>query len=461
MVGSISRTRMFAAFCVVAAVAAMLTVLPATKASAGVSSTGKVVKVLDGDTVRVKYPSGKLQDIRFLGVDTPEKAGCGYTRAGDFVRSLILNKTVTLKADFNTGVDSLGRIHRRILFTKRDGTVVDVTAEVLRRGLGLWSPDPRQPTAELKYHKLSESAAQNGYGMFTWDRCGASPAARALPKTIQFDVQWKDDANGGEHARITNNSPVSIDFDNWGIRAGGIRSYKVPSGRAVNPGETLRVYAGEGRNSADGLKRFLQRDGMGRLWADLDIYNPAADGEGGYLLDPQGDVRAYQIYGCLRCGEQGAASALSFPDQLQQTAAPDKDEENLDKEFVVLKNTSDAPVFVGRLLFDIGPFTLELPPGLSLAKDESIKVVSGERFRNAGAEGPIADTDAAGNKQLVYYLNSRKKTDPGAYFQLYYTDDVAIVRTYHGVKVACYKAPSENAADPTTLGKCPPSPTTY
>ncbi len=33
---------------------------------------GRVVKVLDGDTIRVALKSGKIETVRFLGIDAPE-----------------------------------------------------------------------------------------------------------------------------------------------------------------------------------------------------------------------------------------------------------------------------------------------------------------------------------------------------------------------------------------------------
>ncbi len=72
-----ARRTIYAALLLFAVLATLLTA-PAQPAHAGTARTAKVIHVLDGDTVRVRFKSdGKVADVRFLGVDTPEKTGCG------------------------------------------------------------------------------------------------------------------------------------------------------------------------------------------------------------------------------------------------------------------------------------------------------------------------------------------------------------------------------------------------
>lgn len=60
-----------------------------------------VFNVVDGDTVDVTVDLGfkvyTRQRIRLARIDTPERGQPGFDEAGDFLRELILGKTVTLK----------------------------------------------------------------------------------------------------------------------------------------------------------------------------------------------------------------------------------------------------------------------------------------------------------------------------------------------------------------------------
>ncbi|MEE9123583.1 MAG: hypothetical protein V3U14_03690 [candidate division NC10 bacterium] len=55
-----------------ATIAALLTLLPAPVASQGDSATLQVVRVIDGDTIRVCCVFGDQVTVRYIGVDTPE-----------------------------------------------------------------------------------------------------------------------------------------------------------------------------------------------------------------------------------------------------------------------------------------------------------------------------------------------------------------------------------------------------
>ena len=57
--------------------------------------TGKVMGILDGDTIRV-LRGGKAVKVRLHGVDTPEKAQAFGTQARQFTGDLVFQQTVTV-----------------------------------------------------------------------------------------------------------------------------------------------------------------------------------------------------------------------------------------------------------------------------------------------------------------------------------------------------------------------------
>ena len=54
--------------------------------------SGTVVHVVDGDTIDVSLASGRRERVRLIGVDTPERGQCFFTRATDVTARLAANR---------------------------------------------------------------------------------------------------------------------------------------------------------------------------------------------------------------------------------------------------------------------------------------------------------------------------------------------------------------------------------
>jgi endonuclease YncB( thermonuclease family) len=104
----------------------MLSVHHATRVFAG-DFTGKVVGVIDGDSIRVMH-NGKAEQIRLNGIDCSEKRQAFGRRAKQATSSMLFGKAVTIKpktqdrygrtaaeVDFRTVSASTGH------WSKRDG----------------------------------------------------------------------------------------------------------------------------------------------------------------------------------------------------------------------------------------------------------------------------------------------------------------------------------------------------
>lgn len=66
--------------------------------SSGSGETGRVVRVIDGDTIDVDV-NGETIRVRYVGVNTPERDEPCYQEATDANRRLVENKTVRLERD--------------------------------------------------------------------------------------------------------------------------------------------------------------------------------------------------------------------------------------------------------------------------------------------------------------------------------------------------------------------------
>lgn len=98
--------------------------------------TGKVTRVIDGDTLDVQYSDGTTRRIRLLGIDTPEvastvtRAECFGKNASDHTRQLLLGRTVGLAAD--PSQDDVDRYNRQLRYVWLNNRLVNY--EMVREG---------------------------------------------------------------------------------------------------------------------------------------------------------------------------------------------------------------------------------------------------------------------------------------------------------------------------------------
>ncbi len=88
--------------------------------------TGNVVRVVDGDTLRVRLRGGAQVSVRMLGIDTPERGRCGANDATANLRRLSpVGSTVHLVSDRTQAAkDRYGRLLR---YVQRQGGYGDLS----------------------------------------------------------------------------------------------------------------------------------------------------------------------------------------------------------------------------------------------------------------------------------------------------------------------------------------------
>jgi endonuclease YncB( thermonuclease family) len=92
--------------------------------------SGKVVGVLDGDSIRVMH-NGKAEQVRLQGIDCPEKKQAFGTTAKQFTSEMVFGKGVTVK---ETGRDRYGRTLGDVVLP--DGR--NLNHEILKAGYAWW-----------------------------------------------------------------------------------------------------------------------------------------------------------------------------------------------------------------------------------------------------------------------------------------------------------------------------------
>ena len=128
-----------------------------------------VSRVVDGDTIEVTMPNGRTEDVRYIGVDTPETVdpnepvGCFGKRASNFNESLVEGRTVRLVFDQERR-DYYGRLLAYVYVGGRF-----VNASLLRRGFAraiYYSPNGAH---RYEFEEIARRAGRRGRGL--WGAC--------------------------------------------------------------------------------------------------------------------------------------------------------------------------------------------------------------------------------------------------------------------------------------------------
>jgi micrococcal nuclease len=119
--------------------------------------TGQVTRVIDGDTIEVRI-NGQIYDVRYVGVNTPERDEPCFREATNFNARLVEGQTVRLVRD-ESNTDRYDRLLRYIYV---DDTLVN--RELVEEGYAeavLYEPDDEY---YREFRQLEIQAANQGLG---------------------------------------------------------------------------------------------------------------------------------------------------------------------------------------------------------------------------------------------------------------------------------------------------------
>ncbi len=268
---------------------------------------GVVTRVYDGDTVLVHLTTGKNRKIRLLSLQAMEQYSypadntgitgeCHAAEATALLRDLILDKEVRLES-FKVSTASRGREYRYISVYK-DGAWRDVGAYLIAEGLALPMLHPIEYSYNWYYMAFSQWAAQRQVGLFQTDYCGAGPSKNAvLDVAVVWDAPGNDGTNGnGEYMSITNNGTKSVNLAGWWVRDSGLQGpeghhFTFPKGTILSPDETIRIHPDKGKAT----NRDFYMGDHGPIFENV-MTGKIFMGDGAYLFDPDGDLRAWKQY---------------------------------------------------------------------------------------------------------------------------------------------------------------------
>src|SRR5438034_1570900 len=130
---------------------------------------GRVVRVVDGDTIKVRLDGGRTERVRYIGIDTPESVKpdtpvqCFAKKASHFNDSLVSGRDVTLKTD----AEERDRYGRLLAYVYADGRFVN--RELVARGYARTLTIPPNVAHEDEFARLARRAREAGLGL--WRAC--------------------------------------------------------------------------------------------------------------------------------------------------------------------------------------------------------------------------------------------------------------------------------------------------
>jgi micrococcal nuclease len=137
--------------------------------------TGKVTRVIDGDTIEVQLEDGAIQRVRYIGIDTPGRDEPFFYEAGAANRELVADKTVLLVKDVSE-LDQYERLLRYVLVED-----IFVNYELARQGLAdvvTYPPDVACTDIFLQAVQSAREAQAGIWGPVPEPPQGISPPVR-------------------------------------------------------------------------------------------------------------------------------------------------------------------------------------------------------------------------------------------------------------------------------------------
>ena len=192
------------------------------------AETTVVAEALDGDTVLLKNG----QQVRYLGVNTPERHQSFHQKALELNRVLTVGKTVRLEFD-REREDRYGRLLAYVYVGQEM-----VNARLLREGLAHVYMIPPNLMRAHEFLRLQEEAKAKGLGLWA--------NFKGPLKITTLEPGLKEE----EYVRIANVTARALNLKDYKLSDRAGRTYIFPS-VVLPPGYALTLFSGLGRDARD------------------------------------------------------------------------------------------------------------------------------------------------------------------------------------------------------------------
>jgi len=285
---------------------------------------GKVSFVADGDTFDFDVDgdgSRRLSRIRVTGINAMEhsvysrdpkrrRGACHALAATARLEQLIRASRWRVRLAAQHASSRTGKRLRRQVSVKIGGRWTDAGAILMAEGHTLWLPNGKEWAWNRQYAALAQQAASQRLRLYNPAACRVGPQ-QDVP--IQVWANWDSDGPDGrdlndEWIKVKNLSAQPLDLSGWRVRDSFLRKYIFKRGTTVAPGRSIYVHSGRGQDRPEHKYWRLQGTAFENVSHDA-----RATGDGAYLYDPHGDLRASFIYPCIGpCEADPAIGAIKL-----------------------------------------------------------------------------------------------------------------------------------------------------
>jgi endonuclease YncB( thermonuclease family) len=314
------------------------TVTTASGAVETVRECGIVYMHEDGDTTHVKTTANQMVEVRNIGLQTPERrkgsnpAQCGAEEAYQHFMGLMPEEITIVQlrsvADSTNGWGGGARPLRSVykLNNATGAFDIDVQAEQIKAGWSLWWPQAAEWAHNKTYLDLMNDAKARGVGIWNPNLCGASPGGVPLMWFSQdapqiqgsLDLDQREPAFG-EYVILYNPTNSVMTLTDWSLRDNSLNFFwsdangwmqgsnkfgpleLAPFGHRIiyldNP--PADGYPNGYPLSSTEYEYFnWSRNTPGAQLTNGSINGTYANGDGLYLQDPRGNIRASMTNPC-------------------------------------------------------------------------------------------------------------------------------------------------------------------
>ena len=239
------------------------------------SWTVEVVRVVDGDTYEVEFPDGHTENVRLLGVDTPEvhventpdefegipttQDGKDWLRdwghkASEYARTQVAGETVTIKTDDRA--DRRGSYGRLLVYVYTDDRK-SVNEMLIEQGYARMYDSEFSQRSEFASDE--QTAQENHVGLWNYEAPedggdgDSGSSSQLVVSNIHADAAGNDHDNlNEEYITFTNKGDDELTLTSWTIEDAVNHEYSVPE-FTLGAHESVTLYTGSGTNSASKL----------------------------------------------------------------------------------------------------------------------------------------------------------------------------------------------------------------
>ena len=334
---------------------------------------GKVTFIGDGDTLNVRLAGQNKKKpgtrIRITGIQAMEEYT--YTSDRKHRRGECHANEATARLEYLVK-QSKGRVqlaaqhpgsqsrHRPL----RQVRVVinhkwrDVGRILLGEGHALTLASRTEWAANRSYNYLAQRTAAQQMRLWNSYYCGPGPEQLAnLRVWVNSNPAGSDARNrNGEWVKVKNLDPSrTVHIGGWWLRDSALHRYIFPSTATVPAGGSVTLFVGYGRNSATGFH-------WGNSRPIFDNEDGHGKGDGAYLFDPEGDLRAWMTYPC----------AYRCRDPLQRSVKLTMHASG--HEYATVKNVTSRAIDLESYRLQVGAYAYAFPAATVLQPRDVLRV---------------------------------------------------------------------------------------